>query len=70
MSLLLNLLFERDSYSNAYLLAKFSFDTAENEPSDGEDRRGARELEARGRPPRRAAAASELHFGILSEYKF
>ena len=25
-------LFERDSYSNAYLLAKFGFDTAENEP--------------------------------------
>ena len=25
--------FERDSYSNAYLLAKFGFDTAENEPS-------------------------------------
>ena len=24
-------LFERDSYSNEYLLAKFSFDTAENE---------------------------------------
>ena len=28
----LNLLFERDSYSNEYLLAKFGFDTAENEP--------------------------------------
>ena len=28
----LNLLFETDSYSNAYLLAKFGFDTAENEP--------------------------------------
>ena len=25
-------LFERDSYSNEYLLAKFGFDTAENEP--------------------------------------
>ena len=25
-------LFERDSYSNAYLLAKLGFDTAENEP--------------------------------------
>ena len=24
--------FKRDSYSNAYLLAKFGFDTAENEP--------------------------------------
>ena len=33
MSLLLNILFERDSYSNAYLLTKFGFDTAENEPS-------------------------------------
>ena len=32
MSLLLNLLFELDSYSNEYLLAKFGFDTAENEP--------------------------------------
>ena len=29
----LNLLFERDSYSNASLFAKFRFDTAENEPS-------------------------------------
>ena len=29
----LNLLFERDSYSNAYLVAKFGFDTAENEPN-------------------------------------
>ena len=28
----LNLLFERDSYSNAYLLPKIGFDTAENEP--------------------------------------
>ena len=26
-------LFERDSYSNEYLLAKICFDTAENEPS-------------------------------------
>ena len=26
------LLFETDSYSNEYLLAKFGFDTAENEP--------------------------------------
>ena len=25
-------LFERDSYSNAYLLATFGFDTAEHEP--------------------------------------
>ena len=25
-------LFERDSYSNEYLLAKFGFDTAESEP--------------------------------------
>ena len=25
-------LFERDSYSNAYLLAKFGFDTSKNEP--------------------------------------
>ena len=33
MSLFLNLLFERDSYSNAYLPAKIGFDTAENEPS-------------------------------------
>ena len=32
VSLLLNLLLEQDSYSNAYLLAKFGFDTAENEP--------------------------------------
>ena len=32
MSLFLNLLFEPDSYSNEYLLAKFGFDTAENEP--------------------------------------
>ena len=31
MSLLLNLLFETDSYSNAYFLAKFGFDTADNE---------------------------------------
>ena len=31
MSLFLNLLFETDSYSNEYLLAKFGFDTAENE---------------------------------------
>ena len=30
MSLFLNLLFETDSYSNEYLLAKFGFDTAEN----------------------------------------
>ena len=29
----LDLLFERDSYSNAYFIAKFRFDTAENEPS-------------------------------------
>ena len=28
MSLFLNLLFETDSYSNEYLLAKFGFDTA------------------------------------------
>ena len=28
----LNLLFERDSYSNVDFLAKFGFDTAENEP--------------------------------------
>ena len=35
MSLFLNLLFETNSYSNEYLLslAKFGFDTAENEPS-------------------------------------
>ena len=32
MSLFLNLLFEPDSYSNAYFLAKFGFDTAESEP--------------------------------------
>ena len=32
MSLFLNLLFETDSYPNEYLLAKFGFDTAENEP--------------------------------------
>ena len=32
MSLVLNLLFETDSYSNEYLIAKFGFDTAENEP--------------------------------------
>jgi len=32
MSLFLNLLFETDSYSKEYLLAKFGFDTAENEP--------------------------------------
>ena len=32
MSPFLNLLFETDSYSNAYLLAKFGFDTADNEP--------------------------------------
>ena len=32
MSLFLNLLFETDSYSNEYLLAKFGFDTAESEP--------------------------------------
>ena len=32
MSLFLNLLFETDSYSNEYLLAKFGFDAAENEP--------------------------------------
>ena len=25
-------LFERDSYSNEYLLAKFGFDTVDNEP--------------------------------------
>ena len=31
-SLFLNLLFETDSYSNAYFLAKFGFDTADNEP--------------------------------------
>ena len=34
MSLFLNLLFETDSYSNEYLLAKFGFDTAENEPCE------------------------------------
>ena len=28
----LNLLFEKIAYSNAYLRAKFGFDTAENEP--------------------------------------
>ena len=33
MSPFLNLLFEQDSYSNAYLLAKCCFDTAENEPA-------------------------------------
>ena len=27
-------LFERDSYSNEYLLAKFGFDTAKNEPCE------------------------------------
>ena len=32
MSLFLNLLFEQDSYSNEYLLAKFGVDTAENGP--------------------------------------
>ena len=32
LSLFLNLLFETDSYSNEYLLAKFRLDTAENEP--------------------------------------
>ena len=32
MSLFLNLLSETDSYSNEYLLAKFGFDAAENEP--------------------------------------
>ena len=32
MSLFLNLLFEQDSYSNEYLLAKIGVDTAENEP--------------------------------------
>ena len=32
MSLFLNLLFETDSYSNGYLLAKIGVDTAENEP--------------------------------------
>ena len=32
MSLFSQFLFKRDSYSNAYLLAKFGFDTAENEP--------------------------------------
>ena len=32
MSLFLNLLFETDSYSNEYLLAKFGVDTEENEP--------------------------------------
>ena len=32
MSLLLNLLFETDSYSNEYLLAKLGVDTAENGP--------------------------------------
>ena len=32
MSLFLNLLFELDSYSNEDSLAKFGFDTAENEP--------------------------------------
>ena len=30
MSLFLNLLFEQDSYSNEYLLAKIGFDTAES----------------------------------------
>ena len=32
MSLLLNILFETDSYSNGYFFAKFGVDTAENEP--------------------------------------
>ena len=32
MSLLLNLLFETDPYSNEYLLAKLGVDTAENGP--------------------------------------
>ena len=32
MPLFLNLLFEPDSYPNAYLIAKIGFDTAENEP--------------------------------------
>ena len=32
MSLFLNILFETDSYSNEYLLAKIGVDTAENEP--------------------------------------
>ena len=32
MSPFLNLLFETDSYSNAYLLAKIGVDTVENEP--------------------------------------
>ena len=34
MSLLLNLLFEPDSYSNEYLVGKFLFDAAENESSE------------------------------------
>ena len=32
MSLLLNLLFETDSYSNEYLLAKIGVDTVEKKP--------------------------------------
>ena len=32
MSLLLNLLFEQDSYSNEYLITKIGVDTAEKEP--------------------------------------
>ena len=32
MSLFLNILFETDSYSNEYVLAKIGVDTAENEP--------------------------------------
>ena len=32
MSLFLNLLFERDSYSNEYFVAKFGVDTAESGP--------------------------------------
>ena len=41
MYLFLNLLFETDSYSNEYLLARFGFDTAENELSQPASRERA-----------------------------
>ena len=49
----LNLLSELDSYSNEYLLAKFGFDTAENEPFQ------VCPLSAY-RSPRRSVAQSEV----------
>ena len=68
MSLFLNLLFEQDSYSNAYLLAKFGFDTAENEPCQVCPI--PRNVAARLPRRRRASGAGEMEHPALARPVF